>query len=235
MCCFLSAKKMSISWQMEKQKLGFGFCLNVLWQLVLWSVRFCQYKMFNISLFLTLQSYCMSFDPKAAAEALRWFCQGHTKRLFRFIQRPKYLFLLFLGSTIPSKEVLFTGWGYANRNVWLSVCVLVAWTCSPISAITTGNDQPFALKSQRSVFHYSHYLQRHEATYSSSFPTCSPCTHPPLLHTQRAVPQNVCYNAEQASISIENGRRWLPLGTNLNTTRSLSASHTRLRRLRGHV
>lgn len=52
--------------------------------------------------------------------------------------------LLLFGSSMSSKDMAFTGWG---KNVWQSVCVLVSWSCRPVSAITTGNDRLFTLKS----------------------------------------------------------------------------------------
>lgn len=139
--------------------------------------------MVNISSwFLALRSHCVSFDPKAVAKALRWFCQRHTKA-FQIYSTSKDLFLLLLGSTIPSKEVVFIGRGFAGRNVWLSVCVLVAWTCRPVSAITTGNDQQFALKSQQS---FSLFLLSPETRGDRPLPLTLPMlsTHPPLLPTQ---------------------------------------------------
>lgn len=107
-------------------------------------------KMVNIASWcLAFHPHCVSVDPRPVAKALRWFRHHHTKA-FQIYSASKDLFLLLLGSAIPSKEVVFIGRAFAHRNVWLSVCVLVAWTCRPISAITTGNDQPFALKSQQS-------------------------------------------------------------------------------------
>lgn len=87
--------------------------------------------MVNItSRFLALHPDCVSVDPRAVAKALRWFRQQHTKA-FQIYLSSKDLFLLF-GSTIPSKEVLFIGcFFFAGRNVWLSLFVLVAWTCRP--------------------------------------------------------------------------------------------------------
>lgn len=64
-----------------------------------------------------------------------------TQRLFKNVA------LLFFGSSMSSKDVAFTGW---DKNVWQSVCVLVSWSCRPVSAITTGNDRLFALKSLQS-------------------------------------------------------------------------------------
>lgn len=86
-------------------------------------------------------------DPWTVAKALRWLCQQHTQA-FQIYSTLKDLFLLRLGCSIPSKEVAFIDWGFAGRSVW--ICVLVAWLCRPISAITTGNDWLFSLKSQQS-------------------------------------------------------------------------------------
>lgn len=148
--------------------------------------------MVNISSwFLALHPHCVSVDPEAVAKALRWYCQQHTKA-FQIYSTSKDLFLLLLGSTIPSKEVVFIGRGFAGRNVWLSVCVLVAWTCRPVSAITTGNDQPFALKSQQS---FSLFLLSPETRGDRPAPPLLHCRCPPLTlrcSPLRALPPNAC-------------------------------------------
>lgn len=59
----------------------------------------------------------------------------------------KNVALLLFGSSMSSKDVAFTSRG---KNVWQSVCLLVSWSCRPISTITTGNDRLFALKSLQS-------------------------------------------------------------------------------------
>lgn len=106
-----------------------------------------------VNRFLALHPHCVSFDPGAVAKVLRWFRQQHTQRLFTSIRRPRTCFSFFFTPLYHQREVVFIGLGSAGRNVWLSVCVCV---CSflpehvdPVSAITTGNDQPFALKSQQ--------------------------------------------------------------------------------------
>lgn len=77
------------------------------------------------------------FDLETLGKTLRSITSD-TQRLFKNVA------LLFFGSSMSSKDVAFTGW---DKNVWQSVCVLVSWSCSPVSAITTGNDRLFALKS----------------------------------------------------------------------------------------
>lgn len=77
------------------------------------------------------------FDLKTLGKTLRSITSD-TQRLFENV-----VFLLF-GSSMSSKDMAFTGWG---KNVWQSVCVLVSWSCRPVSAITTGNDWLFTLKS----------------------------------------------------------------------------------------
>lgn len=129
-------------------------------------------------------------DLEAVAKALRWFRQQHTKA-FQICSTSKDLFLFLLCSTIPSKEVAFIGRGFAGRNVWLSVCVLVAWSWKPVSAITTGNDWPFALKSQQT---FSLFLLSLETQGNRPAPLlhcwCSALTL--LCSPLRALPPNGC-------------------------------------------
>lgn len=141
--------------------------------------------MVNItSRFLALHPHCVSFDPRAVAKVLRWFRQQHTKA-FQIYSSSKDLFLLLLGSTIPSKEVVFTGPGSAGRNVWLSVCVFLPEHVDSVSAITTGNDQPFALKSQQrfSLFLLSPETQG-DITAAAPLTLLMLRTHPALLSSQ---------------------------------------------------
>lgn len=77
------------------------------------------------------------FDLKTLGKTLRSIT-SNTQRLFENVV------LLLFGSSMSSKDVAFTGRG---KNVWQSVCVLVSWSCRPVSAITTGNDRLFTLKS----------------------------------------------------------------------------------------
>lgn len=150
------------------------------------------------SRFLALHPHCVSFDPRAVAKVLRWFRQHHTKA-FQIYSSSKDLFLLLLGSTVPSKEVVFIGLGSAGRNVWLSVCVFLPERVDSISAITTGNDQPFALKSQQrfSLFHLSPETQ--DDITAAAPPHTADASHSPCS----ALPSASCH---QTTVRMQNKR-----------------------------
>lgn len=75
-------------------------------------------KMVNIaSWFLALHPHCVSVvTRRLRLKHFRWFRQRHTKA-FQIYSTAKDLFLLLLGSAIPSKEVVFIGRGFAGKNV----------------------------------------------------------------------------------------------------------------------
>lgn len=78
---------------------------------------------------LALHPHCISFDPRLWLKHLDG-SDSNVRKLFEFVPCPKTP-LLSLGLHYAIKGDGVHWQGFASRNVWLSVCVLVAWTCTP--------------------------------------------------------------------------------------------------------
>lgn len=139
--------------------------------------------MVNItSWFLTFHPHCIRVGPRPWRRNLDG-STSHTQKLFKSIPHPKTCFFFFLAPLYHQRKWCSLAGVIAGRNVWLSVCVLVAWTCpyQPSPQEMTGR----LLWSPSRVFHYFYYLQRHKAADP----------HPPsyiadALHLLSAAPQS---------------------------------------------
>lgn len=140
--------------------------------------------MVNItSWFLTFHPHCIRVDPRPWRRNLDG-STSHTQKLFKSIPHPKTCFFFFLAPLYHQRKWCSLAGVIAGRNVWLSVCVLVAWTCpyQPSPQEMTGR----SLWSPSRVF--SLFLLSPETQGGRPPPPPRTllmlCTHPPLLSTQ---------------------------------------------------
>lgn len=94
----------------------------------------------------------------------------HIQRLFKFILHSDFCPTSFLTLLYHQREWCSLGGAHPSWNVWLSVRAC----CLNMQAAISQHHRKwpaFALKSQQS-FHYSYYLQRHEAAADTT-PSCT--------------------------------------------------------------